>query len=124
MFTKNSENLKFTYIGNGKCVLSGRGTCKDDIIIVPATYNGDSVIAVDAGAFKNDLTIKGIILPGSVETIRNNAFYGCALLEVFSGIGVKRVDEQAFRGCTGVRCFATGILNEIGTGAFFDANIY
>ena len=75
MFTKNSENLKFTYIGNGKCVLSGRGTCKDDIIIVPATYNGDSVIAVDASAFKNDLTIKGIILPGSVETIRNNAFY-------------------------------------------------
>ena len=30
MFTKNSENLNFTYIGDGKCVLSGRGACKDD----------------------------------------------------------------------------------------------
>ena len=108
------QNLHFA---TAKCESS-------QIIIVPATYNGNSVISVDAGAFKNDLNIKGIILPGSVVTIRNNAFYGCALLEVFSGIGVKRVDEQAFRGCTGVRCFATGILNEIGTGAFFDANIY
>ena len=120
---KISSGLKFRSIGNGKCVLSGRGHCKDAVIIVPNEYGYETIVAVDANAFINDQTLIGIILPASVVTIGAFAFFNCLNMEVFSAISVERVDSEAFHNCKKLLSFASGTLTQIGTGAFYGTTI-
>lgn len=57
-------------------VVTGVGTCTDEYIVVPSTYNGVAVKAVGDQAFtsKNSPNVKGITLPNSVEAVGSLAF--------------------------------------------------
>lgn len=57
-------------------VVTGIGTCTDQYVVVPSTYNGVPVKAVGDQAFtsKNSPNLKGITLPNSVQATGSLAF--------------------------------------------------
>lgn len=52
----------------------------DDRVVIPESYKNESVISIDEAAFKNS-TIKEVILPNTLTSIKTKAFYNCAFLE-------------------------------------------
>ena len=76
-----SEGLEMTLIGEGNTyTVSGIGTCTDTEILIPLTYNGLPVVAVNAGAFFDNTAITSVVLPDSITSIGENAFNGCESL--------------------------------------------
>ena len=72
--------LKFEANAEGSGVtLVGIGTCTDTSLVIPSTNeDGRRVTAIKAGAFKENATVKSIIIPDSVTEIGEEAFYGCS----------------------------------------------
>lgn len=68
------------------------------VVTVPATYNGLPVKAIGAHAF-GSVDVKEIILPPSVDTIHDHAFYDHKTLEKINLEGVVHIGEHAFYNC-------------------------
>ena len=96
----SSKGLLFVSNADGTCALSGLGECKDTFIIVPSmSPDGDIVVGIDDGAFKNVSTIKGIELPSTLTKIGAYAFYGSSIREILIPPSVKEIGNYAFCGC-------------------------
>ena len=102
---KTSEGLEYEYIKDGNYYrVIGIGTCPDEDIVIPKEYNGSRVMIIDAEAFKDCQTIKSVVIPESVTTIREDAFNNCVNLErVKIEEGVKVIGEGAFSGCKALK---------------------
>ena len=88
---KYSEGLKISPLG----LLSGIGSCNDEVIVVPS-----SVHSIERGAFKNCKRIREIILPEGVKVIPDKVFFGCTRLErVTVSKYLKHIGVSAFEGC-------------------------
>ena len=139
-----SEGLSFVSNGDGTCYLSGMGACTDTKLVIPSSSpDGDTVVAIDGGAFLSNTEIqeviipygvksilgeafafcsslKSVAIPDSVTLIEGNAFYMCtSLSEIVIPNGVITVGESAFYGCEAL-CNVTlgaGVI-EIGDYAF------
>lgn len=99
-----SEGLEYTSNGDGTCYVSGMGTCTDTEIVIPAIYNGMSVVAIDRDAFSGNTKITSVVIPNSVAKIDWNAFYQCtALAEIIIPGSVKEIGNRAFAGCTNLK---------------------
>ena len=109
----------------------------DDYSANPISYSHNFYI--------NDQNIKDLVIPNTVDSIHNYAFYGCnaltsitinnsvtdigysafyscsSLSSVAIGNGVTKIGNSAFAGCTGLNllCLGTGIQS-IAAGAFAD----
>ena len=60
----------------------------------------DRVVSIDSFAFRDNLTIKSVVLPDTVRGIDVMAFYGCRNLErIVIPEGVIRILDRAFMGC-------------------------
>ena len=75
-----SVGLEFSEFDDGYALVSASG-CTDTRIIVPANYNGKSVVAVADGAFENCASLAYVELPASVVYVGDGAFNGCTSLE-------------------------------------------
>ena len=65
-----SEGLEMTLIGEGNTyTVSGIGTCTDTEILIPLTFNGLPVVAVNAGAFFDNTAITSVVLPDGITSI-------------------------------------------------------
>ena len=95
---KTSEGLEYEYNKESNYYrVIGIGTCLDEDLIIPKEYNGSRVMIIDTGAFKNCQTIKSVVIPKSITTIREGAFDNCVNLEsVKIEEGVKVIGEGAF----------------------------
>ena len=137
-----SEGLEYTAIGEFYAV-SGIGTCTDENLIIPDTYNGKPVTEISSQAFSN-LAIKKVTVPKSVSKIGDQAFTYCYQLanvvfeengnlttigqNVFSGTaivsitlpeGLKRIEAGAFNGCHNLEEISLpSTLRSIGKNAF------
>ena len=120
-----SEGLDMTLIGEGKTyTVSGIGTCTDTEILIPTTYNGLPVVAVEAGAFYNNTAITSVVLPDGIPSIGESTFYGCTSLEsVTIPDSVTSIGTGAFYECSLLNSvkIPDGITS-IGDYAFFDCN--
>ncbi len=114
-----SEGLAFITNGDGTCTLTGPGICMDREIVIPAKApNGDRVTAIAKEAFKNSL-ITGIVIPDSVTSIGERAFYGCkGLTSVTIGSGVTSIGSYAFYNCSVTSVTIPNSVTSIGERAF------
>ena len=75
-YKKTSEGLEIESNGDGTCCLISIGDCEDTDVIVPATYNGDTLTSIDSNAFSGE-AITSITLPATIEEIGRRAFNNC-----------------------------------------------
>ena len=72
-----------------------------ETIIIPDTYKGKPVISIDQSAFKDNQTMKHLVIGNNILRIHTSAFENCtALLHVTMSSTVNEISEAAFRGCT------------------------
>lgn len=114
-------------------------------ITVPDTLGGGQVTAIGEGAFMNNTALKIVMMPDSLRTIGDFAFYGCtnlgycdisgnymesighsAFYECKSLVGISTphsmttLGDRAFYGCTKLEeVFASSALQTIGSEAFY-----
>ena len=112
-----SEGLEYELNSDGKgYTVSGKGTCEDNILIIPPTYNGLPVTAIGKRAFANHTEIMQFSIPDSVTRIEYGAFYGCyGLISIIIPSGVKSIDPFAFADCSAV----TSIYVETGNTVYY-----
>ena len=88
---------------------------------VSVSVRGDTV-GIGARALAGCEQLRDILIPSSVKTIGNRAFYNCTALRavVFGNGGVESIGEYAFAGCTALQSFQLGdSLKVIGSYAFY-----
>ena len=97
-----SEKLAFRSNGDGTCILTGIGKCRDERVVVPThSPDGDRVIAIAEGAFKSCDRLVGMILPEGITEIPDECFYDCGSLALVTiPEGVEVIGEYAFSRCT------------------------
>ena len=96
----SSKGLSFISNGDGTCALEGIGECGDSFIIVPSmSDDGEVVVDIAGGAFKNSSVIRGIELPSTLKYIGAYAFYGSSIKEIIIPASVENIGNYAFSGC-------------------------
>ena len=96
-----SEGLEFTPVQGGYGV-SGLGTCRDEAIVIPATYNGQPVVSIEQGGlgdYNGLCTPRTIVIPDSVKTVRYNAIILYRFATIYAGKST--VFEYAAIGASG-----------------------
>ena len=76
-----STPLNFEISGDwSHCIVTGTTSPEDEVIIIPAYYQGLPVREIAEGAFV-DCSMSEVIIPDTVESIRCGAFYACRHLK-------------------------------------------
>ena len=140
------KGLAFTSNGDGTCSVSGIGGCTDTDIVIPSVSPaGDRVTSIAQQAFFENTTITSVVMPDSVTTIGDGAFYGCknltsaTLSNNLTSIGYALFSEctkltsvvipdsltdipmYTFYGCQNLTSVTIGNgVTTIGLGAFYD----
>ena len=80
-----SAGLVYRSYGNGSCIVEGIGSCTDTCLIIPTrSPDGDTVIAIDQGAFVACNQLLAVQIPATVKNIGKYAFSDCSSLLLFS----------------------------------------
>ena len=100
----NPTDISFIYsISNGFASIDGLGLgANSEIIYLPSEIDGYEVRYVGANAFKNNSTIKNLIIPSTITEIKSSAFNGCGNLEevhIESGSKLAHIYQTAFMDC-------------------------
>ncbi|MBE6558972.1 MAG: hypothetical protein E7661_08225 [Ruminococcaceae bacterium] len=95
---KLSEGLEFISRDDGRCYVSGIGTCEDlDIIIPEVSPEGDQVIGIYNEAFSDCDNLISVQIPDGVTWIGSNAFYNCDnLMSIKIPDSVNTINNSAF----------------------------
>ena len=95
-----SKGLKYQkLIGDDGYAVSGLGDCEDEILIIPASYDGQPVTEIWSNAFGKSEIVE-VIIPDTVTEIGNSAFRDCGNLErVQIPDSVNLIGERAFENC-------------------------
>ncbi len=113
-------------------VVTGMGMCEETEIIIPSTYKGLPVTAIEADAFGNNASITSISIPAGVVDIGAGAFVGCSSLisididpgnKVYHSAGnciIETESKKLIAGCASSVLPDDGSVIEIGEGAFRD----
>ena len=90
--------LKFTLLAdNTYSVSAGSEAAIASKITIPSTYNNKPVSTIEENAFSELQNLLEVVIPDSVKTIKNKAFYKCPMLEKVSGCnGVTSFGEEVF----------------------------
>lgn len=110
-FQESGEQSDYLIVGDG-ILLSYKG--KGGNIIIP-----DGVKHIAGGVFKNNARITGVIVPGSVCDIGEEAFCGCKnLKELTLNEGIRNIEDRAFKGSSLNCVYFPDSVENIGLGAF------
>ena len=97
---ENPQELQFYLKDDGTYTVSGGNVKYLSGIVIPETYKGGVVVAIEDNAFYNSKSITSVIIGDSVTSIGSSAFSLCELLEsVIIGDSVTIIGEGAFSGC-------------------------
>ncbi len=70
-------------------------------VVVPDSVDGKKVVGIkDGGAFKDNSTIRSVVLPSTCTYIGSDSFRNCSNLVEISGEGVDTIHFNAFDCCT------------------------
>ena len=108
-----SEGLEFALspYGAGYAVV-GIGTCTDEYLVIPNTYNGEPVTIIDQGAFINCTFIDKVYIPNSIVGIYDEAFLGCSSIKnIIVPSENKHMGANAFAECTSLESITLPHIN-------------
>ena len=111
-FTINSDGTLMKYTGTATNV------------VIPSTINGINVTSIGYPAFRNNSSIKSIVIPKGVTYIGGNAFYNCvSLTSVEIPEGITKIEFYTFRNCKSLTSIKIpqGVLS-INDSAFYDCS--
>ncbi len=100
-YKKPSEGLAYEYDkGTDSYIVTGIGSCNDNEIVIPGTYDNKPVISIGERSFEGCENLTSIEIPNSVTSIGNNAFSGCSnLTSIVIPNSVTNIGDSAFSGC-------------------------
>ena len=100
-----SDGLNFLSNGNGTCMVSGIGSCKDEDVIIPTfSPNGDKVIGISASAFSACEGLKSVRIPDTVVIIGKGAFQECPdLVSVTLSRNITTIADFTFKDCKSLK---------------------
>ncbi|MDR1691744.1 MAG: leucine-rich repeat domain-containing protein [Oscillospiraceae bacterium] len=112
------RGLKHT-VESGVAVVTGYGG-NDPLVTIPAEIDGRPVGVIGYEAFKNNLTLTGVVLPDSVVSIGVSAFSGCKnLSQVTIPQGLRSVGTDSFLNCANLLEITLPFgVETVGRGAF------
>ncbi len=125
---KDSQGLVYTEIlgETGTAIaytVTGIGTCTDDHIVIPTSYQGLPVTHISSDAFRGNLNITGITIPSSITYISSNSFRGCQKLKtIYVHEGIQELSQGAFMGCAVETVYLPDSLQRISAEAFLNCN--
>ena len=97
--TEVVDGVTWTYtIANGEATISGGSPAQGDLT-VPGVLGGYPVTAIGRNAFESCYQLTSIVLPSSVLTIGEHAFYGTGLTSVELPEGLSDICSWAFCNC-------------------------
>ena len=116
-----SSGLEFALNSNGSSyTLVGRGSCTDEIIGVPNTYEDFPVSAIKGSAFSGDSKLKGIVLPLGITNIPGSVFADCINLKMISiPEGVKELGSSCFKSTAIKYIDLPSTITKLGHGSFY-----
>ncbi|OQA78558.1 MAG: hypothetical protein BWY30_00642 [Tenericutes bacterium ADurb.Bin239] len=92
------NDFVYADVGEGYTLCAYYGDATE--IVVPETYNGKSVIALEQWAFFGRENLQSVTLPDSVKVIGEDAFANCVTLKTVNlGNGVEHIGFMAFDNC-------------------------
>lgn len=115
---------KFTFDSTGTIISGYEGTIDPEKpFVIPESYTkvGTSyvIIGIDSYAFKNKIDLKEVVLPGSIKTVGDSAFYGCINLEKINLGKVEEIGSSSFSLCSSLTDITIPkTLKKIGTSNF------
>lgn len=72
-------------------------------VVIPSSIQGKPVTVIDTGAFRDNQTITGVVIPAGVTEIKDNVFNGCtALTDVSLPSSLTKIGNYVFSSCTGL----------------------
>ena len=121
-----SKGVVYKLNGDGSayiaCGVDENDIPDDGIFVVANYYMNKPVTSVDAGAFSDELRMRGIVLPATLVSIGPNAFMNAVnLVSVEIPESVKTIPDNCFNGCVSLVSVvfpANSSLVSIGAGAF------
>ena len=120
--TFTSGQITYTVTGENTVECSGVESSATSIEIPPTVQNEGvtyDVKAIGEGAFKWS-NLKSVVIPGSVDTIKAQAFYYGSLTSVTFGEGVKYIGDYAFSSLGISSLILPNSLEWIGNSAFYN----
>ncbi len=139
----NKPQFDVSSVDEGYTVYSGKYYNPVDLVI-PYDHDGQPVVEIADNAFKDETTLKTMVLPNSIVRIGNNAFSGCTNLTsiTFADVSEEKVayaventdktvksnlsiiGDNAFEGCNSLRSFTipSGVTS-IGQRAFANCGL-
>ena len=108
------ENIdELTVVGTGKIAWGNVFSDSTELIAVTISSNVDPDVAF--GSYAN---IGSIVLPSTLTSIADNAFYNCTRLVTVTSTSLASIGNNAFQYCAGLTTISLGNVTFIGTGAF------
>ncbi|MBE6690267.1 MAG: leucine-rich repeat domain-containing protein [Ruminococcaceae bacterium] len=94
------SGVEFKLINDGYVVT--RYTGSDNIVIIPSTYKGTPIVAINEDAFNNYMcsNVTSVVLSDGITSIGDRAFSLCRnLISITIPNGVTKIGAKAFQGC-------------------------
>lgn len=112
VFERNSNGYTVTDVGD------------EEYIVIPSTYEGESVTTIGEGSFaRKQITL--VIIPDSVDTIERNAFHNCSVLvnvDISVNSNLTTIGSNAFSGNSSLESiFIPKNVSSIGDSVFNNA---
>ena len=111
-----SQEVENPYIVKDGVLVAYQGVMEN--LDLTEEFRDGSLKAIGAGAFANNKLLDSLVLPDSVTSIGDRAFYHCDRLSLLAAMGVTSVGEDAFNGCSVLTTASMAPLEQLGAGAF------
>lgn len=109
-----SVGLEFLSIGDGTCYVSGAGSCRDSLIILPEySPMGERVVGIGSYAFRGCDFLKCVELNENLKFIGAYAFYGTDIVNAVIPAELEQIGDFAFGSCPELESITVDVGNSI-----------
>lgn len=118
LYDNSRAEFKYTLLEDGSITIDGY-TGSPKTLEVPSEIDGYPVSAISSSAFTNKAELQKVILPDSVKTVGEYAFYNCTALKSVEASGLRVIEQFGFYGCTNLKKVEwSSEVEKIGDSAF------